>query len=98
MPVQTVHIKLVKGRCRIKPSKVIVHRGGTVEFDKKVSGPVYVQVYDIGRSFSIKKKAKKGSFKVAKSTKPGVHPYAVFCYDEKAFCTGSSMPIIIVPR
>lgn len=29
---------------------------------------------------------------------PGLYPYAVFCDQQRKFCTGSSMPIIIVPK
>ncbi len=90
-----VKLTHTKHGCKVHPSKVKVKAGGTLTFHKAAMGTVYVQVFQIGRAFKFTKKTHK--FRVPKGTKPGHYPYAVFCYKHAAFCTGSSMPIIIVP-
>ena len=96
LPVVNVAITCKKGKCKIHPSVIIVRPGQTIEFDKSAVGKVYVQVSGIGGLFDFK--AKKYSLTIPKKTRMGLYPYAVFCYKSKTFCTGSSMPIIIVPR
>jgi len=96
----TVKVRIVRedGQCKVKPSMITVQPGQTVEFHKKVDATVYVQVSEIGQTFKIKRSESDGSLTVPKKTRMGIYPYAIFCYEKKAFCTGSSMPIIIVPR
>ena len=91
----SVTIAHKKGECHIHPSVVVVPAGRTVTFKKSIPGTVYVQVSRIGRPFKFKKNTRV--LKIPRSTRMGIYPYAVFCYDRKDFCTGSSMPIIIVP-
>jgi len=97
---KTVMVDIVRvGRsCKIKPSVIRARRGDTIQFNKAASSTVYFQVSRIGTGFSAKKKTTKRNFTIPSTAQPGKHPYAVFCYERKAFCTGSSMPIIIVPR
>ena len=82
----------------VKPGLITVKPGTTIAFQKTAGETVYIQASEIGVAFKIKKTATGGLLKVPKKTPMGIYPYAVFCYEKKAFCTGSSMPIIIVPR
>ncbi len=90
-----VTIKCGKSLCTVHPSVVLVHPGGTVLFDNKTNDAVHVQVAGIGRPFKFKKTY---SLKIPATKWLGIYPYAVFCNECAAFCEGSSMPIIIVPR
>ena len=93
-----VWVTCPKGRCKIRPSVVKVHPGDSIVFKKPKRATVYFQFSGAARSFTAKAASKPKKLKIAKSTRPGKYPYAAFCYEKKAFCTGSSMPIIIVPR
>ncbi len=92
-----VEIRLVDGHCKAVPGVILVDPGGVIQFDKKVTGSVYIQLSGIKRRLAITAKMKSNKMTIPVSTGVGVYPYAVFCYDMKRFCTGSSMPIIIVP-
>ena len=92
-----VYIKCVGRKCVIKPSVIRARRGDKVQFNKPAFCTVYFQVSRIGRAFSASKKAKKRTITIPGTAQRGRHPYAAFCYQRHAFCTGSSMPIIIVP-
>ena len=96
MPDVNVTITCKKGGCKVHPSVILVHPDQKIVFHKAAAGTVYVQVSEIGRAFKFKKQ--KHSLRIPRKTRMGIFPYAVFCYKSKAFCTGSSMPIIIVPR
>ncbi len=93
-----VRITHVDGHCKVKPGIIVVNPGQTIVFTKAIPGAIYVQVSGMRCKATIKKNAVVGELKIAASTRVGIYPYAVFCYERKAFCTGSSMPIIIVPR
>jgi len=93
-----VWVTCPKGSCRIRPSVVKVHPGDSIKFHKPKAATIYFQFSGVGRSFKAKPESKSIKLKIAKSSRPGKYPYAAFCYEKKAFCTGSSMPIIIVPR
>ncbi|HVP06392.1 MAG TPA: hypothetical protein VMS71_01020 [Candidatus Acidoferrum sp.] len=92
-----VHIKKIAGKYKVEPSCVWARPGETVEFIRTFPGVLYVQLWRIGRGFSMKKGVNVRRLKIAKRTSIGIYPFAVFCYGQKTFCTGSSMPIIIVP-
>jgi plastocyanin len=94
----TVRIICGGHQCKVTPSVMIVKPGQTVRFEKVAGETVHIQVSEIGRQFDIEKLETRGHLTVPKKTPMGIYPYAVFCYEEKSFCTGSSMPIIIVPR
>ena len=94
----TVRIMCGGRQCKVKPSVIIAKPGQTVRFEKTAGETVYVQASEIGNQFDIKKLSTRGHLKVPRKTPMGIYPYAVFCYEKKSFCTGSSMPIIIVPR
>ncbi|PWB74346.1 hypothetical protein C3F09_04070 [candidate division GN15 bacterium] len=92
-----VQIKVVDGHCKADPGIVLVRPGETIEFEKKLPGLVFIQISGMWRKPAFTKKKNTARFTLPVSTKVGCYPYAVFCDDNKEFCTGSSMPIIIVP-
>jgi hypothetical protein len=91
-----VTITCQKGKCKVHPSAAIAQPGGTVVFKKAAADTVYIQVSKIGRRFKITSE-RTYQLKIPKTTRAGIYPYAAFCYEKAEFCTGSSMPIIIVP-
>lgn len=91
-----VRISCTDRHCRVYPRVSLVHPGQTVAFAKPGAETVFIQVSGIGKPFRSAGK-QKCQFKVPKGTPVGIYPYAVFCYETAAYCTGSSMPIIIVP-
>jgi len=92
-----VTITCKKGKCKVRPFAAIVQPGDTVVFGKAATDTVFVQVSQIGNTFSITSEKTK-PFKIPEQTPVGIYPYAVFCYEKAEFCHGSSMPIIIVPK
>lgn len=100
MPMKKVKVRItrVDGHCKVIPGIVVVNPGQTIQFTKAVPGAVYIQFSGMRRKLTIGKFSIKGELVISGTTRVGIYPYAVFCYDKKEFCTGSSMPIIIVPR
>ena len=93
-----VRITDVGGHCKVEPGIIVVNPGQTIKFTKAIPGAIYIQVSGMRRKTTIKENEDVGELEIAASSRVGIYPYAVFCYERKAFCTGSSMPIIIVPR
>lgn len=93
-----VKISFSHEKCKITPSVVRVDPGDSLEFKKPSRATICLQFSGVGRSGKVKKGIQSVTMKVAKSVRAGRYPYAAFWYEEGAFCTGSSMPIIIVPR
>ncbi|MCM2273089.1 MAG: hypothetical protein NDJ18_11110 [candidate division Zixibacteria bacterium] len=98
--LHVVSISSGKKGCKVSRPFLVTNPGDKVKFQNKTKGKVYLHI-------SEDKIFKKGMFSVAKGktltqvtrrVNRGVYPYAVFCEEKAKFCTGSSMPIIIVPR
>ncbi|MEW5796986.1 MAG: hypothetical protein AB1772_11580 [Candidatus Zixiibacteriota bacterium] len=86
--------------CKVSPGFVIAVPGDRIKFCNRTSGVVYVHVSD-DKLFDeprFKIAAGRDRTQKVKGVERGIYPYAVFCAANRAFGTGSSMPIIIVPR
>jgi hypothetical protein len=99
LPVKTIPIKSGKGHCSVSQPFVVVQQSQGVKFQNGSKGKVHVHVSDDGLFsepvFSLDKG--KDKTQVVRSVPRGIYPYAVYCEENDGFCTGSSMPIIIVP-
>ncbi len=99
LPLKVIRISSGKGHCRVSEPFVVVSQTQKVKFQNGTKGRVHVHISDD----ALFKKAIFMLPKGAAITQPvrsvarGVYPYAVFCEENHDFCTGSSMPIIIVP-
>jgi len=98
--VTEVKITSGKAACKVSSEFVVAKAGDRIMFRNQTGGKVHIHVSD-DRLF------KRPMFtvppghqetQVVRKTPRGIYPYAVFCEHSKRFCTGSSMPIIIVPR
>jgi len=86
--------------CKVSCPFVVVQSGDRIKFRNQTAGKVHIQVSDdrlfVRPMFTIS--ARHDKTLIVRKTHRGVYPYAVFCHHRARFCTGSSMPIIIVPR
>lgn len=108
--VTTLKIKCRPTSCSVDPGVVVAMPGCHIKFENLSTDDVYIQG-SAGELFLKKGSGRRNfqlpSYKIrplASATfavgrlKRGIYPYAVFCNCTMKFCTGGSMPIIIVPR
>ena len=105
-----VNIKGGSTTCSVDPGVMVAMPGCRIKFVNLTSDEVHIQ----GSARELFVKPVRGyrgvgghGFKVRPRAnvtlavgrlKRGVYPYAVFCECTSKYCTGGSMPIIIVPR
>lgn len=105
-----VSIKCGPTACSVDPGVVVAMPGCRIRFENLTSDEVHIQgsaqelFVKTGRG---RRGLRRPGFKLAPRTsltlavgrlKRGAYPYAVFCECTAKYCTGGSMPIIIVPR
>ena len=95
-----VSISSGKKGCKVSRPFLVTTPGDRVRFQNKTKGKVYLHISEdklfVKAMFTI-----VSGMTLTQTTRRvnrGVYPYAVFCEEKAKFCTGSSMPIIIVPR
>jgi hypothetical protein len=99
---RTMEVRITCGKksCKVSSDYIVVEQGKSVKFRNLTKDVVHIQVSDDALfKFPIFTIAKgKNESQVVRNVRRGIYPYAVFCVENGKFCTGSSMPIIIVPR
>lgn len=97
-----VEVKAPSGRtaCKVSRAFVVIKSRDRIKFRNRTTGKVHVQVSD-DRLFDNPMFTILPGQEITLATRTlhrGVYPYAVFCEQKARFCTGLSMPIIIVPK
>ncbi len=95
-----VSISSGKKGCKVSRPFLVTSVGDKVRFQNKTKGKVYLHMSedDIFRKAMFTIVRGMSLTQTTRRVNRGVYPYAVFCEEKAKFCTGSSMPIIIVPR
>ena len=95
-----VRISSGKKGCKVSQPFLVTNPGDKVRFQNKTKGKVYLHMSedDIFKKAMFKIAPAMTLTQTTRRVNRGVYPYAVFCAEKEKFCTGSSMPIIIVPR
>lgn len=86
--------------CKVSHEFMVVLPGRQVRFVNRTEEEVLIHVSEDGLFKSPRFNILPGedTTLTVGEVQRGIYPYAVFCKCNGEFCTGSSMPIIIVPR
>jgi len=86
--------------CKVSRAFVISLPGKTVRFVNQTKKDVFIHVSHDKVFKTSRFSLTPGQDKTltVRRVQRGIYPFAVFCKCNGEFCTGSSMPIIIVPR
>ena len=105
MPKQKSHlikvqINSVNKRCKVSREFILVQPGDRVSFRNQTSDDAHIHVSEDKLFKNPQFRIVPGGEKTVEVRKVqcGIYPYAVYCDCSRKFCTGSSMPIIIIPR
>ncbi len=97
-----VEVKITSGKtaCKVSREFVIALPGDKIKFHNSTKAKVYVYVSNDDLFHDPMFKIPKGGYvvKLVRKVQRGIYPYAVYCEEKTRFCSGSSMPIIILPK
>ena len=95
-----VRITCGKTSCKVSRAFVLTRPGGRIWFANRTGADIHVHISEKrlcgDDRFTIAKGQEKSI--LIRKVQRGFYPYAVFCDCCGKFCTGSSMPIIIIPK
>lgn len=95
-----VRITCGKLSCKVSPPFVLAHVGSRIRFVNRTAADVHVHISEeklcVDDRFTIA--AGRAKSILIRKVQRGIYPYAVYCDCCGRFCTGSSMPIIIIPK
>lgn len=97
--VTEVRITCGKASCKVSRAYVLARPGGRIRFANRTGGDVHVHMSERRLCDDDRFTIERGGTKsvMIRKVQRGLYPYAVFCDCCGKFCTGSSMPIIIIP-
>jgi len=95
-----VRITCGKTSCKVSEAFVLALPGDRIRFVNQTAADAHVHVSEENLFDDARFTISAGRVKtmMVREVQRGFYPYAVFCDCKGKFCTGSSMPIIIIPR